>query len=71
MNKVLQDDQVFAILGGEGGEPRRHSPLPGNPPQETVSLQSKLGLLNGYQFNLFPRASSKKGVFGDNVGICS
>ena len=44
VNKVLQDDQVFAILGGEGGEPRRHSPLPGNPLQETVSLKSKLGL---------------------------
>ena len=26
VNKMLQDDQVFAILGGEGGEPRRHSP---------------------------------------------
>ena len=44
VNKVLQDDQVFAILGGEGGEPRRHSPLPGNPLQETVSLKSNLGL---------------------------
>ncbi|KAM7445145.1 hypothetical protein ABFA07_006287 [Porites harrisoni] len=40
VNKVLQDDQVFAILGGEGGEPRRHSPLPGNPLQETVSLKT-------------------------------
>ena len=47
VNKVLQDDQVFAILVGEGGEPRRHSPLPGNPLQETVSLERKLGLLNG------------------------
>ena len=47
VNKVLQDDQVFAILEGEGGEPRRHSPLPGNPLQETVSLERKLGLLNG------------------------
>ena len=53
VNKVLQDDQVFAILGGEGGEPRRHSPLPGNPLQETVSLKSKLGSLNGCQLNLF------------------
>ena len=61
MNKVLQDDQVFAILEGEGREPRRHSPLPGNPLQETVSLKSKLGLLNGCHLNLFPRASSKKG----------
>ena len=71
VNKVLQDDQVFAILGGEGGEPRRHSPLSENPLQETVSLKSKLGLLNGCQLNLFPRASSKKGVFGDNMGTCS
>ena len=55
VNKVLQDDQVFAILGGEGGEPRRHSPLPGNPLQETVSLKSKLGSLNGCQLNLFAR----------------
>ena len=54
MNKVLQDDQVFAILGGGGEEPRRHSPLPGNPLQETVFLKSKLGLLNGCQLNLFP-----------------
>ena len=71
VNKVLQDDQVFAIFVGEGKEPRRHSPLPGNSLQETVSLNSKLGLLNGCQLNLFPRASSKKGVFGDNMGICS
>ena len=71
VNEVLQDDQVFAILGGEGGEPRQHSPIPGNPLQETVSLKSKLGLLNGCQLNLFPRASSKKGVFEDNMGICS
>ena len=71
VNKVLQDDQVFAILGGEGGEPRLHSPLPGNPLQETVSLKSKLGLLKGCQLNLFPMASSKKGVFGDNMGIYS
>ena len=69
VNKVLQDDHVFAILEGEGREPRRHSPLPGNPLQETVSLKSKLGLLNGCQLNLFPRASSKKAVFGDNMGI--
>ena len=69
MNKVLQDDQVFAILGGEGEEPRRHSPLPGNPLQETVSLKSKLGLsiASGCQLNLFPRTSSKKGVPGDNT----
>ena len=70
VNKVLQDDQVFAILGGEGGEPRRHSPLPGNPLQETVSLKSKLGLsvASGCQLNLFPRTSSNRGVFiGDNT----
>ena len=71
VNKMIQDDQVFAILGGEGGEPRRHSPLSENPLQETVSLKSKLGLLNGCQLNLFPMASSKKGVFGDNTGTCS
>ena len=70
MNKVLQDDQVFAILGGEGGEPRRHSPLPGNPLQETVSLKSKLGSLNGCQLN-FPMTSSRKGDPRDNMGICS
>ena len=70
MNKVLQDDQVFAILGGEGGEPRRHSPLPGNPLQETVSLKSKLGSLNGCQLN-FPMASSRKGVPRDHMGTCS
>ena len=44
VNKMLQDDQVFAILGGEGEEPRRQSPLPGTPLQETVSLKSNLGL---------------------------
>ena len=71
VNKVLQDDQMFAILGGGGGKPRLHSPLPGNPLQETVSLKSKLGLLNGCQLNLFPMTSSKKGVFGGNMGICS
>ena len=60
MNKVLQDDQVFAILGGERGEPRRHSPLPGNPLQETVCLKSKLGLLNWCQVNLFPRVRLHK-----------
>ena len=69
VNKVLQDDQVFAVLVGEGGEPRRHSPLPGNPLQEIVSLKSKLGLsiASGCQLNLFPRTSSKKGVPGDNT----
>ena len=54
VNKVLQDDQVFAILGGEGREPRRHSPLPGNPMQETVSLKSKLGLSKGVSSTSFP-----------------
>ena len=69
VNKVLQDDQVFAILGGDGGEPRRNSPLPGSPLQETVSLKSKLGLYiaSGCQLNLFPRTSSKREVSGDNT----
>ena len=41
VNKVLQDDQVFAILGGEGGGPRRHSPFLCNPLQETASLKGE------------------------------
>ena len=42
VDKVLQDDQVFAILGGEGKEPRRHSPLAGRSLQETVSLKGRI-----------------------------
>ena len=65
VNKVLQDDQVFAILGEEGREPRRHSPLPGNPLQETVSLKSKLGLSKGVSSTSFP--GPRLGVFGDTT----
>jgi len=39
VNKVLQNDQVFAILGGEGRVPRENTPSPCNPLQETVSLK--------------------------------
>lgn len=38
VTKVLQDDQVFAVLGGEGPEPREHSSLSCFPEQESVSL---------------------------------
>ena len=65
MTKCLQSYKERVV------SPDRHNPFPGNPLQETVSLKSKLGLLNGCQLNLFPRASSKKGFFGDNIGICS
>ncbi|XP_078350746.1 uncharacterized protein LOC144635519 [Oculina patagonica] len=42
VNQVLQDDQVFAILGGEGSGPRRHSPLVGAPLQETLDGSVKI-----------------------------
>lgn len=42
VNQVLQDDQVFAILGGEGRGPRRHSPLVGAPLQETLDDSMKI-----------------------------
>ena len=40
----LQDDQVFAMLGGEGGEPRRHSPLCKNVCVSLV-MYSKAGII--------------------------
>ncbi|KAJ7378089.1 hypothetical protein OS493_024752 [Desmophyllum pertusum] len=53
VNHVLQDDQVFATLGGEGVGPRRHSPLLGAPLQETMECSMKIedySPLYGYQF---------------------
>lgn len=42
VNKVLQDDQVFTLLGGGALEPRQHSPPLGNPLQETFSVKDKI-----------------------------
>ena len=42
VNQVLQDGQVFAILGGEGKGPRCHSPLLDNPLQETMDSSTKM-----------------------------
>ena len=42
VTKVLQDDQVFAVLGGEGPEPREHSSLSCFPEQESVSLTGRV-----------------------------
>lgn len=43
VNKVLENDQVFAILGGEGRVPRENTPSPCHPLQETVSLKGRMG----------------------------
>lgn len=42
VNRVLEDDQVFAVLGGEGRGPRRHSPLLSDPWQETIDTSRKI-----------------------------
>ena len=45
--QVLRDDQVFAVLGGEGRGPRRHGPLLCDPLQETMDCSMKIDGYNG------------------------
>ena len=52
VKKVLQDDQVFAILGGEALAPREHSPLLCSPLQETVSLKGEIAQSTLFHFML-------------------
>ena len=44
---MLEDDQVFAVLGGEGRGPRRHSPLLSDPWQETIDTSRKINFYDG------------------------
>ena len=50
VKKVFQNDQVFAILGGEALAPREHSPLLSNPLQETVSLKGEIAQSTLFDF---------------------
>lgn len=50
VNRVLEDDQVFAVLGGEGRCPRQHSPLLSDPSQETMDCSTKINGHDVYQF---------------------
>ena len=52
VKKVLQNDQVFAILGGEALAPREHSPLLCSPLQETVSLKGEIAQSTLFNFML-------------------
>lgn len=55
VNQVLQDDQVFAILGGEARRPRRHSPLLDNPMQETMDCSMKIDEYNSLYGGILTR----------------
>lgn len=46
VNQVLQDDQVFAFLGGESRGPKRQSPLLGPGLQETMDCSTKIDEYN-------------------------
>jgi len=64
VNQVLQDDQVFATLGGEVRGPMRHSPLLDNPMQETMDCSIKMDEYNSLYGRLFTRLIHK-----DNLKI--
>ena len=55
VNQVLQDDQVFATLGGEVRGPICHSPLLDNPLQETMDCSMKMDGYNSLYGRLFTR----------------
>lgn len=44
---MLEDDQVFAVLGGECRGPRRHSPLLSDPWQETIDTSRRINFYDG------------------------
>ena len=66
VNQVLQDDQVFAFLGGEGRGPKRQSPLLGPAVQETMDCSVKIDEYNALYgralvFGMFISQENHKG----------